>query len=192
MSNFRRPAGRETQGEMQMPRDDPLAVASLCRLEASRTDCADMRSALMSLARAIEAANAESSGREVQPAQSGPGSIETAQIDTIIAALLLARGDRFGPRPSSQAPAAATRSAPPGPEPTPYGCPADGADGSDKRRGVVLSHRNGSVWVSWEATTTSIEMGPADEVIEMMRDFLAQTDLGERLARRAEPLRRIQ
>jgi hypothetical protein len=49
---------------------------------------------------------------------------------------------------------------------------------------VVFSSLNGRVWASWPGTDASVDLGPLDDVTEMMRDFLAQRELGERLAQR--------
>lgn len=49
---------------------------------------------------------------------------------------------------------------------------------------VIFSSRNGRVFASWPGTSTSLDLGPPDGVAEMMRDFLAQCEIGERLAKR--------
>lgn len=54
-----------------MPDENALSAANLCRNEARLTDCADTRVALLSLARAIEAANADPR-RNSRPAGSSP------------------------------------------------------------------------------------------------------------------------
>ena len=54
-----------------MPNEKAVYAAHLCRTEARLTDCADTRVALLSLARAIEAANAEPRD-SIPPADPGP------------------------------------------------------------------------------------------------------------------------
>ena len=49
---------------------------------------------------------------------------------------------------------------------------------------IIFSMRKDAVWVSWPETNRSVRLGASQPVIYMMRDFLAQCDLGERLARR--------
>ena len=48
---------------------------------------------------------------------------------------------------------------------------------------VIFSLVDGTVWASWPGKSTSVELGHCDGVTFMMRDFLAQCDLGERLTR---------
>jgi hypothetical protein len=48
---------------------------------------------------------------------------------------------------------------------------------------VIFSLANDIVWVSWPDTENeAVALGPHDDVLFMMRDFLAQCDLGECLA----------
>jgi len=47
--------------------------------------------------------------------------------------------------------------------------------------GVVFSLIDGFVWASWPGTLTTIRLGPCETVTPMMRDFLAQSEVGERL-----------
>jgi hypothetical protein len=47
---------------------------------------------------------------------------------------------------------------------------------------MVLSLVDGFVWVCWPGTAASVRLGNHEPVIEEMRDFLAQCELGERLA----------
>jgi hypothetical protein len=49
---------------------------------------------------------------------------------------------------------------------------------------VIFSLLDGFVWASWPRTRASVELGHCTAVTEMMRDFLAQCELGERLANR--------
>ena len=53
-------------------------------------------------------------------------------------------------------------------------------DGS--RGAVVFSFVDDAVWASWPGDDASVHLGDYDTVIYMMRDFLAQCDLGERMA----------
>ena len=66
----------------------------------------------------------------------------------------------------------------------------EGPSGNVGRGGIVFSHRDGHIWVSWNKRSGALDLGPADEVIEMMRDFIAQTDVGERLMLRRAGLGR--
>ena len=47
---------------------------------------------------------------------------------------------------------------------------------------IIFSSRNDYVWASWQETEVSVRLGRHDLVTAMMRDFLAQDALGERLA----------
>jgi hypothetical protein len=47
--------------------------------------------------------------------------------------------------------------------------------------GIIFSLEKGEAWASWYGGETPICLGPEDEVAEMMRDFLAQRELGKRL-----------
>ena len=47
--------------------------------------------------------------------------------------------------------------------------------------GIIFSLEGGRVWASWPGTDSNVVLGTKDEVAEMMRDFLAQVELGERL-----------
>lgn len=51
---------------------------------------------------------------------------------------------------------------------------------------VVFSRENGQAWASWYGSHSWVRLGPEDSVAEMMRDFLAQMELGERLNGRSE------
>ena len=46
---------------------------------------------------------------------------------------------------------------------------------------VVFSLEGGQAWASWYGSHSWIRLGPEEEVAEMMRDFLAQRELGKRL-----------
>ena len=47
----------------------------------------------------------------------------------------------------------------------------------------IFSSRDGYVWVSWRETDASVKLGRHEIVAAMMRDFLAQDDLGLRLSK---------
>jgi hypothetical protein len=49
--------------------------------------------------------------------------------------------------------------------------------------GIVFSSREGFAWASWPETEVAVRLGRHDMVAAMMRDFLAQDALGERLNR---------
>jgi hypothetical protein len=49
------------------------------------------------------------------------------------------------------------------------------------KEGLIFSLRDGFVWASWPGTTASVKLGNQDCVTAVMRDFLAQCELGERL-----------
>ena len=46
---------------------------------------------------------------------------------------------------------------------------------------IVFSLRDGFVWVSWPETEAALKLGRHEAVTLMMRDFLAQDDLGQRV-----------
>lgn len=48
---------------------------------------------------------------------------------------------------------------------------------------VVFSLEDGQAWASWYGSHSWVRLGPEDEVAEMMEDFLAQRELGQRLAK---------
>ena len=47
---------------------------------------------------------------------------------------------------------------------------------------VIFSFVDGFVWASWPGTISLVRLGRYEAVTAMMRDFLAQCELGERLA----------
>jgi hypothetical protein len=49
------------------------------------------------------------------------------------------------------------------------------------KRGVIFSQRNGDVWASWSTDSLTVNLGAANEVSYMMRDYLAQAEVAERL-----------
>ena len=50
--------------------------------------------------------------------------------------------------------------------------------------GIIFSLERGQVWASWPGTDSNVVLGGKGVVTEMMRDFLAQVELGERLTAR--------
>ena len=49
---------------------------------------------------------------------------------------------------------------------------------------IVFSSEGGIIWASWPGKGTTVELGHYDGVTHMMRDFLDQCDLAERMAGR--------
>ncbi len=49
--------------------------------------------------------------------------------------------------------------------------------------GIIFSLDQGHAWASWYGTGSRVRLGSKDEVAEMMKDFLLQLELGERLNR---------
>lgn len=54
-------------------------------------------------------------------------------------------------------------------------------DFDQPRSDVVFSLRDGFVWASWPGAIASVRLGSQNSVTAVMRDFLAQCDLGDRL-----------
>jgi len=48
---------------------------------------------------------------------------------------------------------------------------------------LIFSLAEGFVWASWPGTRASVKLGIQTSVTAVMRDFLAQCELGERLAK---------
>ena len=59
-------------------------------------------------------------------------------------------------------------------------------DDAERASGVIFSLERGQAWASWPGAAT-VRLGPHKEVAAMMEDFLAQVELGERLADRYAP-----
>lgn len=55
------------------------------------------------------------------------------------------------------------------------------ADPDEVSSGVIFSLEGGQAWASWPGADSPVQLGPCDEVTEMMEDFLAQVELGKRL-----------
>jgi len=51
--------------------------------------------------------------------------------------------------------------------------------------GVIFSLEKGQAWASWPGSPSPVRLGPEHEVTAMMEDFIAQVELGHRLAERA-------
>lgn len=54
-------------------------------------------------------------------------------------------------------------------------------------KGIIFSLEQGQAWASWYRSGSRVRLGSKDEVAEMMKDFLAQLEIGERLARQPSP-----
>jgi len=52
--------------------------------------------------------------------------------------------------------------------------------------GVIFSAEDGQAWVSWPGSPSPVRLSPDGEVSEMMRDFVAQVELGRRFDRMRE------
>jgi hypothetical protein len=59
--------------------------------------------------------------------------------------------------------------------------PSDRHGIGHSKEGVILSLVDGFVWASWPGTIASVKLGDEASVTAVMRDFLAQCELGERL-----------
>ena len=55
------------------------------------------------------------------------------------------------------------------------------ADPNEVLSGIIFSLEGGQAWASWTGADAPVQLGPCDEVAEMMEDFLAQVELGKRL-----------
>jgi hypothetical protein len=52
--------------------------------------------------------------------------------------------------------------------------------------GVIFSLEDGQAWASWPGSPSPVRLGPEHEVTVMMHDFIAQVELGQRLAERTD------
>jgi hypothetical protein len=52
--------------------------------------------------------------------------------------------------------------------------------------GIIFSLRDGVAWASWPTAGYHLRLGPQDDVVEMMKDFLAQVELGRRLTKETQ------
>ena len=53
--------------------------------------------------------------------------------------------------------------------------------------GIIFSLDKGEVWASWNGSGQAMYLGSRERVEAMMEDFLAQGELGRRLARQSDP-----
>ena len=53
--------------------------------------------------------------------------------------------------------------------------------------GVFFSLEDGQAWASWPTAGFHLRLGPQDDVVEMMKDFVAQVELGKRLNGETQP-----
>jgi hypothetical protein len=53
-----------------------------------------------------------------------------------------------------------------------------GAKGNE--RGVVFSLDGGEAWASWYGVDAPVRLGPRDQVVNMMEDFIKQVELGKK------------
>jgi hypothetical protein len=51
--------------------------------------------------------------------------------------------------------------------------------------GIIFGREDGHAWASWPGNSAPIRLGPDTEVTAMMRDFVSQVELADRLARRS-------
>jgi hypothetical protein len=58
--------------------------------------------------------------------------------------------------------------------------------------GVILSLRDDQVWASWLDDRAPVMLGDHAVVLAVMRDFIRQSELGERLVNRASKSTRAQ
>jgi len=56
-----------------------------------------------------------------------------------------------------------------------------GARGNEK--GVVFSLDGGEAWASWYGVDAPVRLGPRDQVVHMMEDFIKQVELGKKFER---------
>ena len=59
--------------------------------------------------------------------------------------------------------------------------------GPTAANGVIFSLRDGQAWASWPIAGFHLRLGPQDHVADMMKDFVAQVELGKRLNRGTQP-----
>lgn len=55
------------------------------------------------------------------------------------------------------------------------------APGGNGQTGIIFSLESGQAWASWSGSRQPLRLGPQHEVAEMMQDFLAQLELGQRI-----------
>ena len=59
--------------------------------------------------------------------------------------------------------------------------------GPTASNGIFFSLENGQAWASWPTAGFHLRLGPQDDVAEMMKDFVAQVELGKRLNGEIQP-----
>jgi hypothetical protein len=59
--------------------------------------------------------------------------------------------------------------------------------GPTAANGIFFSLENGQAWASWPTAGFHLRLGPQDDVAEMMKDFVAQVELGKRLNGEIQP-----
>jgi hypothetical protein len=52
---------------------------------------------------------------------------------------------------------------------------------TERSSGIIFSLEGGHAWASWPGSPMPVRIGPQHEVAHMMRDFLAQLEVGRRL-----------
>lgn len=57
------------------------------------------------------------------------------------------------------------------------------AGAKENAKGVVFSLDGGEAWASWYGVDAPVRLGPRDQVVRMMEDFIAQVELGKRFDR---------
>ena len=55
------------------------------------------------------------------------------------------------------------------------------AGAKGRMSGIVFSLDEGQAWASWYGVDAPVRLGPEDEVVHMMQNFIAQVELGKRL-----------
>ena len=59
--------------------------------------------------------------------------------------------------------------------------------GPTVRGGVIFSLKDGKAWASWPTSGFHLCLGSRDDVAEMMKDFVAQVEVGKRLSGEMQP-----
>ena len=65
--------------------------------------------------------------------------------------------------------------------------PSGWKPGCQPRESLVFSLEDGFVWASWPGAVGSVRLGHYSAVTPVMQDFLDQSELGERLAKKQAP-----
>jgi hypothetical protein len=55
------------------------------------------------------------------------------------------------------------------------------AGAQERASGIVFSLDDEQAWASWYGIDAPVRLGPEDEVVQMMEDFIAQVELGKKL-----------